>query len=284
MSSPENERGRLLTRRLGSAVIALSILLCLPNSAWAWGVEGHEVIALIAERLLTPKTRERLALILALEPGATLSSISNWADRTRNRSAAPWHYVNLPRDANCVYSAPRDCPDGRCVVAALQDQSLRLASFSASLADKREALKYVVHLMGDIHQPLHAAFADDRGGNTYQVQAFGHGTNLHALWDTGLLRQADADAVGLSNAVVGLPPPTSSLAFAPERWAMESCRIASRPDFYPGHRITQTYLDIYEPVAETRLLLAGYRLASLLNATFDPDAQRPSPSFQRPTN
>lgn len=136
------------------------------------------------------------------------------------------------------------------------------------MADKLEALKHIVHLVGDIHQPLHAAFADDRGGNTYQVQAFGRGTNLHALWDTGLLRHVDADAVGLSNAVVGLPRPTSSLAFAPEQWATESCRIASRPDFYPGHRVTQTYLDTYQPVAETRLLLAGYRLASLLNATF----------------
>lgn len=89
MSSPGNARRGLLARRLGSAVVALSIFLCLPHEARAWGVEGHEVTALIAERLLTPKARERLAVILALEPGATLSSISNWADQTRNARPHP---------------------------------------------------------------------------------------------------------------------------------------------------------------------------------------------------
>ena len=144
------------------------------------------VIGLVAERMLTPEARTRVAAILALEPGATLASVSSWADLTRDRSTAAWHFVQHAAGIGLPLPAPSRCPGANCVVGAVTTQVRRLASSTGQ--DQLEALKYVVHLVGDVHQPLHAGFADDRGGNSYQLQAFGMGTNLHAVWDNALVR------------------------------------------------------------------------------------------------
>ena len=106
-------------------------------------------------------------------------------DENRSRQTAAWHYVNLPQ-GDCDYVKARDCRDGAWVVEALTAQASILKS-NAPDAERPTALKYVVHLVGDVHQPLHAGYASDKGGNTYQVQAFDEGMNLHALWDSGLL-------------------------------------------------------------------------------------------------
>jgi hypothetical protein len=251
-------------RPAGMVLLALAGLFATPSAA-GWGTEGHEVIALVAERLLTPEARKRVDAILALEPGATLASVSNWADQTRDRSTAAWHYVNLPRDSNCVYVAQRDCPNGNCVVGALTAQVKRLGSSRGQ--DQLEALKYVVHLVGDLHQPLHAGYADDRGGNTYQLQAFGRGTNLHALWDTALVRDIDPSSSSLAATLISRSPSTARLSFAPDQWATESCRIVSRPGFYPeSHKLNAGYVQAFEPIAMDRLYLAGARLAATLNS------------------
>jgi hypothetical protein len=231
----------------------------------AFGSEGHQVVALIAQQHLTSEANAAVTSILANEPDATLASISTWADESRNRSTAAWHYVNLPRDSGCAYQPSRDCPDGNCVVAALANQAERLAAPASSAQDRLEALKYVVHFVADLHQPLHAGFADDRGGNTYQLQAFGRGTNLHAVWDTALLQAIEPDARTLAALLGSRAPPSQSLAFAPDAWAAESCRIVSRADFYPGRKLDAGYLETYRSVIEDRLLVAGLRLATLLN-------------------
>ena len=135
------------------AIAALLTALCLPLKASAWGFEGHRLIAELAEAQLTPEAKAEVNRLLALEPGATLASISTWADENRSPSTAAWHYVNLPRDSACKYEAERDCPDGQCVVGAIERQSKVLAS-SATDADKLKALKYVVHFVGDVDQPV----------------------------------------------------------------------------------------------------------------------------------
>ncbi len=136
------------------------------STAHAWGSEGHQVIALIAQSQLTPKARAEVDRLLAVEPGETLVSVSTWADERRNPATAPWHYINFPR-SDCLYNEQRDCPDGRCVIVAIKRQLEVLVS-GATDDRKLTALKYLVHFMGDVHQPLHAGFQDDRGGNQYQ--------------------------------------------------------------------------------------------------------------------
>lgn len=245
--------------------VALSASLA-PVGAAAWGSEGHQVVALVADGMLKRETRSRIAAILALEPGATLASVSSWADRSRDRSTDAWHYINLPRDANCEQVQPRDCPAGNCVVGALATQLDRLAT--ASGVEQIEALKYVVHFVADIHQPLHAGFSDDRGGNGYQLQAFGAGTNLHALWDGALLREINLSASAMAKTLLARTRPAGASRWAPEEWAAESCRIVSRAGFYPpGHAVGDEYLQTFAPVVMDRLHLAGLRLAATLNHT-----------------
>jgi len=240
----------------------------------AWGTEGHRIVAAIAENLLEASAKARVDALLATEPGATLSSISTWADETRDRSTAAWHYVNMPRGSVCIYDRTRDCPDGRCVVEALNTQISRLNA--TSQAEQLEALKYVVHLVADVHQPLHAGFADDRGGNTYQLQAFGRGTNLHAVWDSQMLRSVDAQSMVTAGSLSARNMPAGAGTSIPAEWAKESCLLASRADFYPSRQLDDEYLRTFRPIARERLYAAGMRLAAVLNAAFGADRTAPA--------
>jgi hypothetical protein len=144
--------------------LVLGLMACLATSnAMAWGTDGHQVIALIAQSQLTPKALAEVERLLALEPGETLVSVSTWADEHRNPTSAAWHYVNFPSDG-CTYDAQRDCPDGKCVVDAINRQ-LDVLTSSAPDDKRLNALKYLVHFVGDVHQPLHAGYYDDKGGN-----------------------------------------------------------------------------------------------------------------------
>jgi len=253
---------KISLRRFQASLLAAALASPLP--AHAFGSEGHHLVATIAEQQLSGRARSEIARLLALEPGATLVSISTWADDTRTPSTGAWHYVNLPRDADCHYDAARDCPDGQCVVAAIERQGKVLAS-TASDAERLKALKYLVHFVADVHQPLHAGYADDRGGNKYQVQALGRGTNLHALWDTGLIEQWPGGQSALL-AELKADRAFASDASMPPQWAEESCRVVASAGFYPsGHKIGADYARQMTPVLKERLAAAGRRLATLLN-------------------
>jgi hypothetical protein len=255
-------------KRIGLRLL-LVFLTVSPVVVFAWGSEGHQVIAQLAESQLTPKTKAEVQRLLAFEPSSTLASISTWADETRNGRTAKWHYVNFSR-GDCNYVKERDCPDGQCLVEAVNAQTKILSSASAPDQSKLIALKYVVHLVGDLHQPLHAGFADDRGGNQYQVQAFGRGTNLHALWDTGLVQASIAgDVQSFVRSLAASPVPDAAKETDPARIAEESCRIAQDPGFYPSRKVRQGYLQAAGATIETRLRLGGARLARVLSGVLD---------------
>ena len=248
-----------------SSALALVLSLTAPL-AHAWGTQGHQVIALIAEQRLTSKAKEQTQRLLALEPGATLASISTWADEHRNPTTAAWHYVNFPKNT-CTYDAARDCPDGNCVVAAIDRQLETLASDAPD--DKRlTALKYVVHLVADVHQPLHAGYGEDRGGNTYQLQAFMRGSNLHALWDMGLIKNLDMDNEALVTKLGPVSLPSNVAQLSAAGIAEESCRIVGAPGFYPERKVGADYIERFTPVMEQRLVTAANRLAAILNWVF----------------
>lgn len=280
ISFPTDLKG--LAQALRTGYVFVGALMGLPCTASAWGVQGHEVVAAIAQGRLTPAAQREVEHLLALEPGATLKSIASWADQQRSPETAAWHYVNFPR-GTCGYVAQRDCPDGQCVVAAIEQQSALLGSARPD-TERLVALKYLVHLVADVHQPLHAGHADDRGGNRYQLQAFGQGSNLHAVWDAGLLRAMEESTPALAARLVRqYLPPARSMASAPAgavqstptlpspllsaaQVAAQSCEVLERADFYPSDRkIGADYLHQFQPVLESRLVLAGVRLADLLN-------------------
>lgn len=252
---------RALRRNAAAAAISILALWHLP--VLAWGSEGHEVIANLADAQLSPAARKEVNRLLALEPGQTLASISTWADEHRSPATAAWHYVNFPRDS-CAYDANRECPDGKCVVAAIDKQTEILAS-NAPDEKRLQALKYLVHLVGDVHQPLHAGYLDDKGGNTYQLQAFLRGSNLHAVWDSGLIKSLNESSDALSKRLLAKTPPIGNAPWTAAQAAEESCRIVGAQGFYPDRLVGMDYIERFTPVMEVRLVTAGARLANLLN-------------------
>jgi len=257
-------RGRL--SRTLAALATIFVSVATVSIAHAWGTEGHQVIALIAQSQLTPKAKSEVDRLLAQEPGETLASVSTWADEHRNPSTASWHYVNFPR-GDCVYDVQRDCPDGYCVVGAIKRQ-LQVLGSNAPDGKRLNALKYVVHFIGDVHQPLHAGYLDDKGGNKYQLQAFMRGSNLHAVWDSGLIRKLNEEPEVMAARLQGarLTRPVADLD--PVTAAQESCSIVATPGYYPGRLVGQDYIERFTPVMEMRLAVAGARLAGVLNSAF----------------
>src|ERR1019366_10534407 len=144
------------------------------------------------------------------------------------------------------------------VVGAAQKQ-IQILKSEVSDAEKMTALKYVVHFAADVHQPLHAGHASDKGGNTYQLQAFGRGTNLHALWDTGLVQHIDSNEEVLAGKLEHMPaPPTISASDQMlVQAAEESCAIVNVPDFYPQRKVGDDYLKMAVPLAMDRMRTAG---------------------------
>jgi len=258
--------------------LALSALLVAAPSAWAWGPMGHSVVAELAQRHLSRAASAEVQRLLAPEHTTRLADVANWPDQIRNdpaqqalwRRTARLHYINFA-SRRCDYVAPRDCPQGQCVVAALAREVAVLGDRSRSDGERREALKFVVHFVGDIHQPLHAGYRADRGGNRYQVRFEGRGSNLHKVWDSGLLStryrrwQDAADALDAAAPVV-LPPVTPG-ADPYAQWAGESCRLTAAADFYPSrHAVGAAYVARELPLAEQRLRQAGRRLAEVLDS------------------
>lgn len=255
-----------LRTQLRWVALWLSTLALAPNPAAAWGAKAHALVADLAEARLSVAARAEVDRLLALEPGATLASIASQVDDERTPLDAAWHYVNIARSADCRYDAARDCADGQCVVAAIDRQRAVLGS-TAPDAERLRALKYVVHLVADAHQPLHAGFADDRGGNRYQVQSLGRGTNLHAVWDVDLVDSWPGGAAALLDdlrkhaATAGKPIDAA-------QWAVESCRLVSADGFYPADRkVSDDYLARWRPALKERLSSAARRLAALLDDT-----------------
>jgi hypothetical protein len=267
------------------------VLLLCAAPALAWGPEGHRIVGELAQRELSPQAAAAVADLLRGEPEPTLAGVSSWADQLRNsdpdrfKRTSRWHFVNFPRD-DCNYVPPRDCPNGDCVIAAIDAQRNVLADPGQPRQARIDALKFLVHFVGDVHQPFHAGYADDRGGNSYQVslrtsippEAYARdsyvdgvqGTNLHAVWDYYIVANHDTDARRYANELASHAGVRNTLGDTspPADWAIESCRIVANESLYPdGHKLDAAYLEKMRPIAERRLLQGGHRLAALLNAT-----------------
>ena len=152
-----------------SLCIALAMLV-VPLSSRAWDREGHALIAQLAQKQLTPAARLEVDRLLSLEPGATMASVSSWADEHRSPKTARWHFVNFPR-GTCEYDASRDCEGGQCVVAAIEQQADVLAT-SVDDGTRLRALKYLVHFVADVHQPLQQMLGMRAAGQIMQAQQF----------------------------------------------------------------------------------------------------------------
>ena len=158
------------------------------------GPVGHRITAQIAEKRLNPQTRKRLELLAG--KGSTLASLANWADGIREErpETVRWHYINIPPDATEL-DLDRDCPGADCITVKARE-FLGIVRLGLKAQEERlDALRFLIHLMGDLHQPLHAGFAHDRGGNDIPIVFHGEESNLHKLWDSDLLGKHISDEI-----------------------------------------------------------------------------------------
>lgn len=286
-----------------SARFLLAFLLTLAVSpALAWSALGHRMVGALAERHVSPAAAREIRALLAGEADPTLAGVATWADDLRNtdperfKATSRWHYVNTPENT-CKVDLSRDCPDGHCVVGAIEAQRRILADRSQPLAARRDALKFLVHFVGDAHQPMHAGNRGDLGGNRFQVSlrtdlepeeyARKHyvdgvmGTNLHSIWDYYILGTEGLGLYEYADRLNALPwPPehtphgVGTPPVAPVAWAFESCNLLDSRDIYPAsHAMDDAYLDAMRPLAEQRVRQGAWRLAQLLNATLGEGAR-----------
>ena len=262
-------------------------LLCLTTTtASAWGPEGHKIVGAIAEARLTPSAR---AAVEELLKGHTLASISSWADQVRRTrpDTYNWHFVDIPLEST-KYDAERDCrlsPKGDCVVAAINRFVAALRDGRVTGPERVQALMFLVHFVGDVHQPLHASEgrtgtgAPDRGGNLIAVDFYGHETNLHRVWDGELLShsgETQGQLVAELSALAKTFPVETFTRTSAALWANDAHQEARAHTYrdLPSTFATvePTLGDGYEvaelPTVKRQLALAGYHLALVLNAAF----------------
>jgi nuclease S1 len=251
---------------------ALAILAC-PIAAFAWGSAGHSLIARIAEVQLSDPVRARVAAILG--PGRTLSSVASWADDVRRSRPETynWHFINIPIHEPGLDMA-RHCPAGDCVIARIRILREMLRDPATAPAARTEALMFLVHFVGDMHQPLHCGDNHDKGGNEVRVSLAGKITNLHSAWDHDL-----PGRIGSKEQLFHALSEESSTHARKwrrgmvEDWAEESHDLAKRkvygklPKASPDTPILlgAKYEKMANPVIRKQLAKAGARLARVLN-------------------
>jgi hypothetical protein len=284
--------------KLKTLAAAAALAALAPSPALAWGKTGHRVVAAIADPQLSGLARAHIQQILG--PGESLDEAANWPDEMRSapqsfwqKTATPWHYVTLN---GIIYDhAP---PEGDALEALRRFRTV-LQDPSASRADKQLALRFIVHLVGDLHQPLHVGKCCDKGGNDVKVAWFGKPTNLHAVWDSQLV---DDEQLSFTEMAAQLARHTSDRDVVdwwdinPRDWISESAQY--REQIYanipppqkpkagkkpkkgeqPLPDLSYGYVYKFTPLMERRLQQAGVRLAAYLNDIY----AEPQPLAEEP--
>jgi putative heme-binding domain-containing protein len=261
-----------------------------PQAAPAWGPEGHIVVARIAELNLSDTAREQVKKLLDGHSIATKSN-ANWADyikraakyRDRYPDNDRYHYVSIPIDAG-KYEPEKQCKDDKCVIAQIERFRKVLADVKADETDRKEALLFLIHLVGDMHQPLHCAERhNDRGGNLYPARYLGKSEtnlNLHKVWDFNLVQEVldglePFDKAQRANQQITAEQKHAWQQGSVADWAAESCRLArdvvykdvpdDQRNATPPFNLDEPYVKRGKPVVEEQLRKAGIRLACVLN-------------------
>jgi hypothetical protein len=257
-------------------IVAVAAAALISSPALAWGKTGHRVVAAIADTQLSGLARAHVEQILGR--GESLDEAANWPDEMRadpsafwQKTATPWHYVTI--NGTNYDHAP---PEGDALEALDHFRGV-LKSPNSNLAEKQLALRFIVHLVGDLHQPLHVGKCCDKGGNDVKVTFFGKPTNLHAVWDSQLVDDQQLSFTEMAAKLERHIRSEDVIAWSdvnPRDWISESAKI--RDTLYPPPSpkdaalpdLSYSYVYRFKPVMEQRLSQAGVRLAAYLNALF----------------
>ena len=268
------------------AGVAAGLTVLTAGSALAWGDDGHRVIAYIANAFLTPAARAEADVLLRSDTdpltARDMASRATWADRYRtgHPETAPWHYIDIDYDHPDLKAA---CGGGQCLPAKIGDFERVLANPAAPISDRAQALVWLLHLVGDVHQPLHTINRHDRGGNCEVIET-SHGLeSLHKWWDDDVVdaiggRQPAQLGPALAKRVSKAELAEWSRGTADD-WAAQSYQIA-RTEVYaytsdphcklPADTLSSAYVTTAEAIATRQLERAGVRLAAVLNAALAP--------------
>jgi hypothetical protein len=257
--------------RKAALVVSLSFIPC--SAAFGWGPEGHRISVRIAEGYLTPQARAVVAELLGKQ---SMTDVATWADEVRQTPEYEWsnglHGARVPDDA-AVFKLDRDCAKG-CAVSAILKFTRVLEDRNAGRKEKVDALKFLVHFVVDLHQPLHVPSTRPSGKQPDKVEFFAQPTTLHKVWDTLIIthtgKEWPAYAEELRDRITPRQFAKWSACTDPAEWATESHAAAVRYayDLPEDARIGQAYCDRAIPVINKRLSMAGVRLAARLNAIF----------------
>lgn len=253
----------------------LLLLLCASAAqpAFAWGKTGHRVAAAIAEPYLSDRAKAAIEEILGPED---VAEGSTWADFMRaspdpfwQDEASPYHYVTIPK--GMTYAEIGAPPEGDAVTALYKFMKV-LRDDATTREEKQLALRFIVHIVGDLHQPLHVGDGTDRGGNDFAVVYYGRETNLHSVWDSAMI---DGEQLSYSEMAEWLGrkiTPDEAAAWMdpnPVVWVNESAAI--RDTIYPENPdLKWDYVFNHIGMVKTRLSMAGVRIAAFLNIVFAP--------------
>lgn len=279
------------------SLLALSLAIVMPAQAMAWGSEGHEIIADIARDYLTPQVRVKVDALLATDidtlTAPDMASRATWADAWRgagHRETASWHFVDTELDKPDLQAAcfgypaaatPASAgPAQDCVVDKIEEFQAELSSARTAPPERVLTLVYLLHFVGDLHQPLHASDNHDRGGNCVHVSLGGaRTTNLHSYWDTTVVQALGSDPQAVAKALEAKITPAQRDAWQEgdvKAWALETYGVAKSAAYTLGSpagcgtdqapiQIPSAYNDRAETVAAVQLEKAGVRLAWVLN-------------------
>lgn len=238
---------------------------------FAWGPKGHDVIALIGEKYLTPKARKA---VLKLLNDHQPVYYANWLDNVRNdpgyAESVTWHYTNVD-EGQTYETMPK--PAGGDIMDGIRVATAKLKDKQSNDSVKAQYLKYLIHLIGDLHCPMHAGRASDLGGNRRTLKWMGQTTNLHKVWDEFLPEKTHNWSATEWVQFTDLPNPKEVQSWMkgnPATWLAETLTLAQ--DVYKnspeGANLSWDYLHQYSPLVENQFLKGGYRLAATLNEIF----------------
>lgn len=287
-----------------SLIWFVSCLICclaLIAGVQAWSKEGHIITCRIAQSLLEQEAENAVKNLLPNELDGDLSALCVWPDQVRHwykyRWTSPLHFIDTPDDA-CTFDYNRDCHDQHgvkdmCVAGAIQNFTSQLQHYRDGTSDRRynltEALLFLSHFMGDIHQPMHCAFTSDEGGNTIDLRWFRHKSNLHHVWDREIILTAMKDYYdndmqvlqqdiegnftdGIWSDDVSSWTDCNNLHACVTKYATESINIACKWGYKgvePGITLSDEYFNSRLPFVMKRIAQGGVRLAMILNKVFN---------------
>ncbi len=246
-------------------LLPILMVILFPAKTFAWGKKGHEMVAEVAFKYLDENTKKT---VLEYLDGMTIEQAANWMDDMRADHSydymKPYHYVNFEKGEavketegdNIIFILDR-------TIKELQNKN------TLSKAQIKTKLLMLFHLIGDLHQPLHVGYGSDKGGNTMQINFNDQGTNLHALWDSGIIDYKNItllqclDANHFSNKEI-----TTLQEINVANWARESRNFIDKMYIFEDHKIPSSYADSNAPLIENQILKAGIRLAGILKAVF----------------